>query len=149
MIERVYWDTSALLKLYAPEPDSHAFRALLRSRPGQTVTSFLHRVELFYAIRHKEHRGEVAPGAAERSIKRYARHVGEGRIVEIPWGEDVAASAKEALGVCLSASAPVKLRSLDGLHLGALISTGLKQLVTTDLGMRRATACLGIALVDP
>lgn len=149
MSGRLYWDTSALLKLYAPEPDSPAFRALLLSRPEQPVASFLHRVELFFALRHKEARGELAAGAAGRIFDRYLRHVEEGRILEIPWGEDLAKSAKEALLPCLSAKAPVMLRSLEGLHFGALASAGVAKLVTTDKLMRRAAPCLGILLVDP
>lgn len=145
----LYWDTSALLKLYAPEPDSPAYRKLLKSRTEQPVTAFLHRVELFFALRHKEDRGEIAAGAAGRLFADYLRHLGEGRFHEIPWGDDIAISARSVLEPCLSASSPVKLRSLDGLHLGALLSGGISKLVTTDVGMRRAAQCLGIALIDP
>jgi len=149
MSGQLYWDTSALLKLYAPEPDSPAFRTLLKSRTEQPVASFLHRVELFFAFRHKEDRGELVTGAAGRLFEDYLRHVREGRFLEIPWGDDVAAAARATLEPSLSAPSPVKLRSLDGLHLGALLSGGISKLVTTDKEMRRAAQCLEIALVDP
>jgi predicted nucleic acid-binding protein len=144
-----YWDTSTLVKLYAPEPDSPAYRALMQARPERPVTSFLHRVELFYALRQKEDRGEIVAGAAARLFAEYERHLGEGRFHEIPWGGDVSDAARTALDACLAAPFLVKLRSLDGLHLGAVISAGITLLVTTDSSMRRAAPCLGITLIDP
>lgn len=144
-----YWDTSTLVKLYAPEPDSPAYRALLKARPERPVTCFLHRVELYFAFRQKEDRGEIVAGAAARLFAEYERHREEGRFHEIPWGVDVGDAARTALDSCLSAPLPVKLRSLDGLHLGAVISAGITSLVTTDACMRRAAPCFGIELVDP
>ena len=35
-----YWDTSTLVKLYAPESDSPAYLALMKGRPERPVTSF-------------------------------------------------------------------------------------------------------------
>lgn len=144
-----YWDTSTLVKLYAPESDSPAYLALMKGRPERPVTSFLHRVELFYALRQKEDRGEIAVGAAMRMFAKYQRHLTEGRFHEIPWGGDVSDAARSALELCLASHSPVKLRSLDGLHLGAVISGGIPAVVTTDAYMRRAAACLGITLIDP
>ena len=80
----IYWDTSALVKLYASEPDSFAYRELMLSSKAQPVTSFLHRVELFFALRHKEDRGEILAGAAARLFGDYLRHLGGGRFHEIP-----------------------------------------------------------------
>jgi uncharacterized protein with PIN domain len=99
-----YWDTSTLVKLYASEPDSPAYRALMQARPERPVTSFLHRVELFYALRQKEDRGEIVAGAAARLFAEYERHLGEGRFHEIPWGGDVSDAARTALDACLAAS---------------------------------------------
>lgn len=61
-----YWDTSALVKLYAPEPDSAVFENHLRS-PARTIVSA--RVTLWEAwatFRRKEADGALAPGAALR-----------------------------------------------------------------------------------
>ena len=144
-----YWDTSALVKIYASEPDSPAYRSLLESRTEQPVTSFLHRVELFFALRHKEDRGEMVVGAAARLFSAYRQHLDGGRFHEIPWGNDVASVARDTLEPCLSAATSVELRSLDGLHLGALLSGGITKLVTTDAKMRKAAETLGIVLIDP
>ncbi len=144
-----YWDTSTLVKLYAAEPHSPAYRALMKGRKERPVTSFLHRVELFYALRNKEDRGEIVAGAAARLFSTYQQHLADGRFHEIPWGVDVVDAARDALESCLASPSPVKLRSLDGLHLGAMFSGGITSLVTTDAYMRRAASCLGITLVDP
>jgi predicted nucleic acid-binding protein len=144
-----YWDTSTLLKLYAVEPDSPAYRSLMKGRRERPVTSVLHRAELFYSLRHKEERREIVDGAAARLFSLYQQHLAEGRFHEIPWGLDVADASREALDSCLASPSPVKLRSLDGLHLGAMISGGISSLVTTDACMRRAASCLGITLIDP
>jgi predicted nucleic acid-binding protein len=145
----LYWDTSALLKLYAEEPDSSAYRALLVTRQEQPVVAFLHRVELYFALRHKEDRGEIAAGASGRLFGDFLRHVGVNKFREIPWGDDIAKSARDTLEPCLFSPIPVRLRSLDGLHLGALLLGGISKLVTTDEGMRKAAGLLGIDLVDP
>lgn len=145
----IYWDTSALLKIYAPEPDSPAYRALMASRQERPTTSYLHRVELFFALRHKEDRGEIVAGAAARLFSRYERHLDEARFHEIPWGSDAEAAAREALDSCLNLPTPVKLRSLDGLHLGAMQAGGIPTLVATDARLRKAARGLGLSLVDP
>jgi len=99
------------VKLYAPEPDSPAYLALMKGSPERPVTSFFHRVELFYALRQKEERGEILTGAAPRMFAEYQRHLAEGRFHEIPWGGDVSDAARSALECCLASHSPVKLRS--------------------------------------
>ncbi len=149
MSAALYWDTSALLKLYAQELDSSAYRQMLIARKEHPVVSFLHRVELFYALRHKEARAEIAPGAAARLFSDYSRHLSEGGFHVISWRDDLARESHELLDQCLGSPASVSLRSLDGLHLSALCMSGASGLVTTDAGMRRAAGKLGIRLVDP
>lgn len=144
-----YWDTSALVKLYAPEPDSPAFQKILIANNEQPVVSFLHRVELYYALRQKEARHEMTPGSAARLFSLFLKHLTEGRFHYIPWREELAVDTHAYLERCLAMPNPVNLRSLDGLHLGAFHSSGATGLVTTDSIMRRAATQLGILLVDP
>ncbi len=53
MTAPVYWDTSAVIKLYAPESDSTKYRQLLIAQAEPLAVSKLHDVELFYALRGK------------------------------------------------------------------------------------------------
>ena len=83
----------------------------MKGRPERPVTSFFHRVELFYALRQKEDRGEIAGGAAERMFANYRRHLTEGRFHGIPCGGDVSDAAWSALELCRASHSRVNLRS--------------------------------------
>jgi len=50
MANAIYWDTSALLKHFAPEPDSSDYLRLLIQQPEDLAVSFLHRVKLYFAL---------------------------------------------------------------------------------------------------
>ncbi len=143
----IYWDTSALLKLYTPEPDSVHFRSMLRAQTEAVAISFLHRVELNFALTAKELRGEIAQGGARRLYEWFLRHREEGRFLEIPWGDDVAHHTRVALDRCLMSHPPVMLRSLDGIHLGSMLAAGIRKITTTDTRLRNAAVCLGFEVL--
>lgn len=149
MANAIYWDTSALLKLYAPESDSSDYLTLLIQQPEDLAISFLHRVELYFALRGKESRGEIAAGSAARLFELFEQHVSAGRYYVIPWGEDVALAARQLLDALLSAAPPVMLRSLDGLHFGALRVAKIQSVVTADLRMRHAARIAAIGVIEP
>jgi predicted nucleic acid-binding protein len=143
-----YWDTSALLKCYAPEPDSAAYRALLCGRP-RVVISFIHRIEMAYALQHKGIRGEILPTAADGFITRFERDSADGRFVVLPWGDDLVQAAREVLTACTFRSERIPIRTLDGIHLAAARVAGLRSIVTTDRRMRAAAEAIGMTAVDP
>ncbi len=149
MGEAVYWDTSALLKLYAPEPDSGDYLRLLIQQPEDVAVSFLHRVELYFALRGKESRGEIALGSAKRLFQLFEEHLRSGRYFVVPWGDDVALEARSLLDTALSATPPVMLRSLDGLHLGAMRAARLQSVVTADLTLRDAARIANVRVIVP
>ena len=149
MPSAIYWDTSALIKLYAPESDSARFRGLLRSRSEVPAISFLHRVELYFALVAKEQRGEITPGGAGLLYASFQRHCLEGRYLEIPWGEDVEQKARLALEACRSQTPPIPLRSLDGFHLGAVLAAGVPSIVSTDVRLCDAARHLGLSVLSP
>lgn len=149
MANAVYWDTSALLKLYAPEPDSSDYLRLLIEQPEAVAISFLHQVELYFAFRGKELRGEIVGGSAKYLFERFEQHVTSGRYFVIPWGEDVALEARRLLDTSLSSPPAAMLRSLDGLHLGALQAAKIQLIVTADVKMRDAAKQAGIGVKEP
>jgi hypothetical protein len=144
----IYWDTSALLKCYAPEPDSAAYRSLLGNRPAIAIC-FIHRLEMAYALRQKEIRGEILPMAAGPLTARFDRDADEGRFLVLPWGPDVVQAARDVLDRCVSAREPVAIRTLDGSHLAAARLTGIRDIVSTDRRMRAAAETLALNLIDP
>lgn len=143
-----YWDTSALLKVYAPESDSTAYRSFLTLRP-QAVICWLHPLEMAYALNHKEARREIAPGSAARLIARFDADEANGRYLVVPWGLDLRRAAREVLSWTARASQPVAIRTLDGIHLAAARIAGVTDIVTDDRRMRAAAAELGFSVVDP
>ena len=149
MANAVYWDTSAVLKLYAPEPDSSHYLRLLIQQPEDVAISFVHRVELYFALCAKEARGEISGGSARRLFQLFERHVTAGRYYVIPWGEDVARESRRLLDESLSATPPVMLRSLDGLHLGSLRAAKIQSIVTADMRMRDAARIAAIRVMEP
>lgn len=149
MANAIYWDTSAVLKLYAPEPDSGDYLRLLTQQPEDLAVSFLHRVELYFALYGKEFRGEIAAGSATHQFDSFERHVSAGRYFVIPWGEDVAVQSRRILDAALAATPPTMLRSLDGLHLGALRAAKIQNIVCADLRMRQAARIAGLGVIEP
>lgn len=144
----LYWDTSALLKCYAPEPDSPAYRTLLCDRP-RVVICFIHRIEMAYALRQKERRGELLPTAARHLTALFDRDSDAGRFVVLPWGPDLVKAARDVLEHSSSGQESVPIRTLDGIHLAAARAAGLPGIVSTDTRMRAAAAALGFDIVDP
>ena len=149
MANAIYWDTSALLKLYTAESDSSDYLRLLIQQPEDLAISFLHRVELYFALRGKESRGEIAGGSAAQLFQLFEQHVSAGRYYLIPWGDDVALEARNLLDASLNAAPPVMLRSLDGLHLGALRAEKIQSEVTADTRMRDAAHIAAIGVIEP
>ena len=149
MANAIYWDTSALLKLYATEPDSGDYLRLLMHQPEDVAISFLHRGDLYYAVCGKEARGEIMGGAAGRLFQLFEQHVGEGRYYTIPWGDDVVHEARQLLDASFHAVTAGLLRSPEGLHLGALRAAKLQSIVTADRRMRNAARLADIDVIEP
>lgn len=149
MREAVYWDTSALLKLYVTEADSADYFRLLLSQTGNIVVSQLHLTELYFALRSKEMRGEITTGHARKQFVRFERDIEQGRYICLSVGNDVSEQARNILDQCLDKVSPIQLRSLDGIHIGAMIVAKIRKLVTADIRMRDVAETIGIKIEHP
>ncbi len=98
----LYLDSSAIVKLVVPEPETKAVRELMRSWP-ERVSSVVARIEVERVAR------QIGPGAVRR-----ARTI-LSRIALVDLDEDVVQRA---------ALDPVELRTLDAIHLATAISLG-------------------------
>ena len=94
MPEGVYWDTSALLKLYVAEPDSPYFLELLAGSYDPVLSSSIATTEVLCALYCKEHAGDLEPGAAGTVFRRLMSDVDAGRI---PYPTAGMSSARQAL----------------------------------------------------
>ena len=149
MRNAIYWDTSALLKVYTAERDSSAYVRLMLSHQEDIAISWLHPVEMFYAMKAKELRGEIREGKADRLFQSFESHIEDGRYLLVPWGSDVEKESRRILQVCLQGPDPVRLRTLDGMHLGATSAGGIRKLITADVRMGDAAKAAGMELVNP
>lgn len=126
-----YLDTSALVKLVAPEPESAVLRQWLEARAEALVTSDLARTELFRAVRR------VLPKSAP-----LARQVLDTlTVLRLETSVFEEAARLE----------PPGLRSLDALHLAAalLLEDDLLGVVTYDERLAEATRLLGYPVLAP
>lgn len=67
----IYWDASALLKLYLTEPDSAAFVALAIESQDQIVSSAIVEVEMLCGLNRRERSGDLKPGGARTFYRRF------------------------------------------------------------------------------
>lgn len=125
-----YVDTSALIKLIAPEPESAACAAVLRSC-GRLVASALLEVE---AGRVALRLGAPAPQRVATALEAFTL---------VPIDREVRQRAAALL--------PPALRSLDAIHLATAIALGsdLDVLVTYDLRLAEAATAARLATAAP
>ena len=88
-----YWDSSALIKLYAPEPDSPYFLSLIAQAQRPPFSSEIARAEVLCTLYRKEYAGDLKPGAAATLFARFVSDAAAGHLVLIPNGADVTAEA--------------------------------------------------------
>ena len=127
----VYLDSSAIVKLCVPEPESGALRQYLGGHADR-VASGLARVEVVRALRRT--------GATAQTL-RHAEQVLE-RIALVTLDEPVLRDAARL--------APKSLRSLDAVHLATALSLdGLEAVVTYDRRLHAAAVAVGLAVAAP
>lgn len=128
----LYLDSSAIVKLVAPEPETAALVASLRTDPD-AASSVLARVEVLRAVR----RTATARGRARR-----AEEVLD-RIALIPLEAGIVARAAEL--------PPASLRTLDAIHLATAMFLGsdVSAIVTYDDRLGDAAITAGLSVLRP
>lgn len=127
----LYLDSSALLKLVIAEKESRALLRFLKREPAERVSCALVRTEVLRATRPH--------GAAALERAR-----GLFQTLQLVQLGDALLDAAGMLD-------PVKMRSLDAIHLAAaaLIAPELTAVVTYDARMAEGAALLGFPVVSP
>jgi predicted nucleic acid-binding protein len=142
----VYWDTACVLKLYCPETDSETYLDLMAAATGLPRISTLLSTELFFALRHKEARGEC-PGTASRLHAQFEKDLKLGRFAVYPLEEDTHREARRLARLCFQAKPVLPLRTLDGLHLATALLSRSDAIVTTDERLRAAARHFRLAVL--
>ena len=141
-----YWDTSALVKLYAKEPDSAAFETQAMSDASGTVTARIALYEARATFQRKEAEGILQAGAAEKLYNEMLQDVAASEVHLVELGSDLEREYGQVLTRCYGQTPTVPWRTLDALHLAAARVAGETEVVTTDKRMREAAKTLGFSL---
>ena len=135
----VYLDTSALIKLYVPEPESEDLEAALLGRRDLVVSS-LAITEATSAIARRRREGVFSAADAARLHTTMVNHLSDGVFLGVELAPDIHRQAERLL----LAVADVSLRAADALHLALAIAAEAQTLVSYDDRMRRAADSVGI-----
>jgi predicted nucleic acid-binding protein len=131
----VFWDTSALLKLYVAEPDSSAFATLAQSEEPLAISAWTTH-EILCGLHRKELLHGLKTGGAEAIYQRILQQIAAGALHVIAYTAAVAQRTNEVIRGCYSAGTPVAIRSLDALQLGSALVGGAIELVSADARMQ-------------
>lgn len=142
-----YWDTSAVLKLYAPEPDSAYFLKLIVAGEQPVYCSAISSMEVLCTLLRKEEAGDLKPGGGAALYRRFHRDARAGRVVLVPYGEDVAAEAERLAKVAFGEHRAIMIRSLDLIHVATAVVLGATALVATDKRLRALASVLRLPLL--
>ena len=133
-----YWDTSALLKLYVSENDSGHFLDLVVSSGRPIVSSAIAAAEMLCALYRKEWAGDLKSGSALATYQKFLGDCRAGRIVLIPYGEQVFTVAEGIVRLAFRGARPVMVRSLD--HVASAVTAQARVMVATDARLRTVAA---------
>lgn len=142
-----YWDTSALIKLYVPEPDTPYFLELLAGSPGPPLTADIARAEVLCTLYRKEHAGDLGAGAAATLFARFLEDAAAGRVVLVPNGLDVTTQAQALVERAYRRRQPILIRSLDALHVASALAARATTLVATDGRLRDVAVMMGLEVL--
>ena len=131
----VFWDTSALLKLYVAEPDSNAFATIARSEEPLAISAWTTH-EILCGLHRKELLHDLKAGGAEAIYQRILQQIAAGNLEVITYTTTVAQLTSEVIRGCYGAGTPVAIRSLDALQLGSALAGGAVGVVSADSRMR-------------
>jgi hypothetical protein len=135
----VYLDTSALAKLYLPEPGSDALESALLGRRDLLVSD-LAATELTSALSRRLREGDLSAPDARRVYTRLSRDLSRG---EYELLELTRAVHRDAERLLLSLGRTIALRVLDALHLALASGSGAGAFVSFDRKQLAAARAFG------
>src|SRR6266576_5718598 len=98
----VFWDTSALLKLYVAEPDSSAFATIAQSEEPLAISAWTTH-EILCGLHRKELLHDLKAGGAEAIYQRILQQIAAGNLEVITYTTTVAQLTSEVIRGCYGA----------------------------------------------
>lgn len=141
MADLLYIDTSCLLKLLFPEPESQRVAELVAAEPVVVVSS-LARVEAEQQISSRYAGGKLSASQRRRVLKRLDKLLGMA-----PFQSEQLGSVLWEVAMAQLKRAKEPCRTLDRLHLAAMEELGVRRLLTHDRRQAKAATELGFELV--
>ncbi|MEO5926667.1 MAG: type II toxin-antitoxin system VapC family toxin [Bryobacteraceae bacterium] len=142
-----YWDTSALFKLYAEEPDSEWFSDYLERHPAPIYSSAICAIEIPSAAYRQLRAKNLNVLAISEITKRLQIHRDAGRLVHIPCSADVVSQAQRVVILAAGQSHPLMIRSLDAIHVASALAIRAKTMIATDIRVRAVARLSGLKLI--
>ncbi len=137
-----YFDTSALIPYYRPEPSSGECERLLLASHDGVVISLLTEIEVASVLARLVRMGELEPLDAARIGSALTGDLAQRSIVSLPVEPQHFARARDWLLLRTTS-----LRTLDALHLACASALGA-ELVTRDATLAHAAASLGVPCIQ-
>lgn len=136
----LYCDSSALVKLYVPEPDSDQLNAVLLGR-RDVWSSDLAVTEIVSSVARRKREGLLSTEQASRVWRAILGDLDSGVIRRADVTREAHRGAERLL---LLATSP--LRAADALHLALAIAAGVGTLLTWDRRLRHAALAAGVGV---
>jgi len=140
-----YWDTSALVKLYAKEHDSLNFERLA-AQFSEIVTSRLALFELRRILFRKEIEGSLKRGASQISFQRFLLDVKTGMVQLAGLGLEIELPFDAVLTRCFTHEPPIFIHTADAIHLATALAAKAREMVCTDARLRAASTLIGLSV---
>jgi len=135
----VYLDSSALAKVYIPEPESSVLGSLLAGR-RDLVVSDLAVTEVASAMMRRVRERQLRRREMAEAYRTLAGDVADHRFLR---AELTAGVHREAERLLMTLGERVPLRAADGLHLALAVVAGARTVVTFDRRMIMAATTMG------
>jgi hypothetical protein len=135
----VYFDTSALAKWYLNEAMSERVEEYLR-KVGPVFISLLTKVEMRSLVARRRRAGQLDADMQARVTATFEGDIAAGHLVLLPQTVESFLLAESLLG----AQPDIALTTLDALHLGTILSSGVGTLATADRVMAEAAEAQGM-----
>jgi predicted nucleic acid-binding protein len=140
----IYLDSSALAKLYVPEPESDRLDSFLRGR-RDLLMSELAITEVLSAVARKRREGILSASQAFEIRDAILADAGSGSFNRLDLGPLV---HREAERLLLNVES-VALRTLDALHVALALQASATYIVTYDARMGAAALHAGLKVIEP